>query len=69
VVEEEKEMDGDGGTGEKRRNSDIGYDGQRPAMEELKTIDDDYGGSCYDCKGVKRVTVFARESGENTTYM
>jgi hypothetical protein len=42
-------MDGD--TGEKiirQRNGDGGYDGQRPAIEELKTIDGDYGGSCYD---------------------
>jgi hypothetical protein len=26
-------------------------------MEELKTIDDYYGGGCYDCKGVKRAAV------------
>jgi hypothetical protein len=55
----------DGGTSEKRRNGDIGYDSQRPAMEELKTMDDDYGGGCYDRKGVKRAAVF-REKGERT---
>jgi hypothetical protein len=51
--------DGGGVTGERegkwmaalvkrQRNGDGGYDGQRPAIEELKTIDGDYGGSCYD---------------------
>jgi hypothetical protein len=53
----------------RERNGDGGYDGQRPAIEELKTIDDDYGGSCYDSIGVKRATIFARESREHATYM
>jgi hypothetical protein len=35
----------------------------------LKTIDDEYGGGCYDCKGVKRAAVFARESQEDAAYM
>jgi hypothetical protein len=35
----------------------------------LKTIDDDYGGDCYDCKGVKRAAVFAREIREDVAYM
>jgi hypothetical protein len=53
----------------RERNNDNDNDGHRSAIEELKTIDDDYGGGCYDCKGVKRVAVFAKESGEDAVYM
>jgi hypothetical protein len=45
----------------RQRNGDGGYDGQRSAIEELKTIDGDYGGGCYDRKGVKRAAVLGRE--------
>jgi hypothetical protein len=45
----------------RQRNGDGGYDGQPSAIEELKTIDGDYGGGCYDRKGVKRAAVLGRE--------
>jgi hypothetical protein len=44
----------------RQRNGDDIYDGQRPAIEELKTIDGDYDGG-YDRKGVKSAAILGRE--------
>jgi hypothetical protein len=45
----------------RQRNGDDIYDGQRPAIEELKTIDGDYDGGYYDRKGVKSAAILGRE--------
>jgi hypothetical protein len=45
----------------RQRNDDDGYDGQRPAIEELKTIYGDYDGVYYDRKGVKCAAILGRE--------
>jgi hypothetical protein len=45
----------------RQRNDDDNYDGQRPAIEELKTIYGDYDGVYYDRKGVKCAAILGRE--------